>query len=271
MVESITGLDEARGVGLDGKLNFAKEKVVEADVDEDVVGAVFQPILDSHYPELLLQLLILVQAQHFSIDHEHLLLLGGELAAQEVAEFERYQIGRRRPIGFLYLACACRSQDFFVESFGAGQDAMDNLVQILDDFAVQVLHNLRGELATYALVLVHLVFPAQLFLYQQQTGFQLIVQLFYGANVQTYLLLLLSHPVVEHLSVIGSEVVGVVAFLHLNRFGSIAEMIPLELLPEFLKPLGQNSENCRMFESYLILSDLLFAIQRQIFRNFSPN
>lgn len=59
-MESIASLDEPRSVGLDGELNFAKEKIVKADIDKYVVGAAFESIFDPHYPELLLQLLILV-------------------------------------------------------------------------------------------------------------------------------------------------------------------------------------------------------------------
>ena len=51
MVEGVAGLDELGSLAFNGQLNLAEDGVVEASVDEDVVGAALKPVLDPDYPE----------------------------------------------------------------------------------------------------------------------------------------------------------------------------------------------------------------------------
>jgi hypothetical protein len=92
VMEGIAGFDEAGGVGFNGQLDLAQDGVVEPDVDENVVGAVLESVLDPHDAELLCVLFVLVQPDELVVDTEDLLLLGGQFAAHEVAHFEGNQI-----------------------------------------------------------------------------------------------------------------------------------------------------------------------------------
>lgn len=49
MAEGIGTLDELRSLCLYSQLNLAKNKIVETNVEQDVIGAKIQPVFDSNY------------------------------------------------------------------------------------------------------------------------------------------------------------------------------------------------------------------------------
>lgn len=98
VMEGVAGFDEFGGLAFDGQLDLAEDRVVEASIDEDVVGAVLESVLDPDYPEAVPVLLAAAEGQDLVIHLQDLVLAGGQLAPHQVAHFEGYQVGWERPI-----------------------------------------------------------------------------------------------------------------------------------------------------------------------------
>ncbi len=59
-----------------------------------------------------------------------------------------------------------------------------------------------------------------------------------------------------------------ITFLEFEAFGAVAEVVLLELFPEFLEPLGQNAEDGWVFDVDFVLADFFVGEERHIFWYF---
>lgn len=116
MVVLVGTLDEVGVVGVDCQLRLTDKDVLEAEVHEDIVGTLLQPVLYTDYLELLGRLI--TQFGQVLEQFEDLPLLGADLATHQITDFEANQIGRRAPPRTPY-------QLPIVYSFGDLEEAVD--------------------------------------------------------------------------------------------------------------------------------------------------
>lgn len=139
MTEHVGTLNEFGGNWLDCKLYLTKIFLHVDDIDEDIVGAQLQPILDSYY----LHYLWLFQADLVQIfeNLQYFSLLGTAFTSHEVTYLETKQIWRRSPPRL-------SGQFGIIQIFRDLKQAVNDTVEIEDDVTVQVVYSLVWKLTT---------------------------------------------------------------------------------------------------------------------------
>jgi hypothetical protein len=158
-----------------------------------------------------------------------------------------------------------------VEQFGAAEDAVNHLVEVLHNLVVQILDYFECELATDPFLLVHLVSPRELLFNPADVGFQLVVELLDVLDVVVDLQFLLCHQFVYHSPVLGNQVVHVLPLLQLDPLRTVAEVVLFKLLPELLEPFRQDPQDRGVLYADLILADLLFPEKGDALRHLSAD
>ncbi len=95
MAEHVGVFDELGADCIDGQLKFTQVLFIEEDIDEDILGALLQSVLDSYHLHQFR--LSLRKRLHFLKNLEDLALLGGTLAPHDVTDLEGDEVGRRSP------------------------------------------------------------------------------------------------------------------------------------------------------------------------------
>lgn len=158
-----------------------------------------------------------------------------------------------------------------MEQFGAAEDAVNHLVEVLHNLVVQIFDYFECELATDPFLLVHLVSPRQFLFNPEDVGLQLVVELLDVLDVIVDLQFFLGHQFVYHSPVLGNQVVHVLPLLQFDPLRTVAEVVLFKLLPELLEPFRQDPQDRGVLYADLILADLFLPEKGDTLRHLSAD
>jgi hypothetical protein len=126
------------------QLNLADDEVIKLYVYQNIVGALLQPILNSHNLQLLG--VNIADPLYLFKDIHNFLLLRGHPAPQEIAYLKGYKIGRGLPIIPRFVDL------LLIKVFRNGKKSVNQSIEVESNVRMQVFNHMRCKFAGSFLV-----------------------------------------------------------------------------------------------------------------------